>query len=32
MDWIHLDPDRDIWRVVVNTVTNIGLHKVGLIS
>jgi hypothetical protein len=23
MDWIHLAPDRDRWRAVVNTVMNL---------
>jgi hypothetical protein len=23
VDWIHLDQDRDQWRVVVNTVMNL---------
>jgi len=32
MDWIHLAPDRDTWRAIVNTVMNIGFRKVGLIS
>jgi hypothetical protein len=24
VDWIHLAPDRDQWRAVVNTVMNLG--------
>jgi hypothetical protein len=25
MDWIHMAQDRDQWRVLVNTVMNIGV-------
>jgi hypothetical protein len=25
-DWIHLDPDREQQRALVNTVMNFGLH------
>jgi hypothetical protein len=27
MDWIHLDRDIDRWRALVNTVANLGFHK-----
>jgi hypothetical protein len=27
VDWIHLSPDRDHWRAVVNTVMNLGLAQ-----
>jgi hypothetical protein len=26
VDWIHLAQDRDQWRVVVNTVTNLRIQ------
>jgi len=32
MDWIHLTPDRNIWRAILNVVMNLGFHKVSLIS
>jgi hypothetical protein len=32
VDWIGLAKDRDRWRVVVETVTIFGLHKVQGIS
>jgi hypothetical protein len=25
VDWIHLDQDRDQWRIVVNTVMNLRI-------
>jgi hypothetical protein len=27
MNWIHLTQDRDQWRVLVNTVTNLRVPK-----
>jgi hypothetical protein len=27
MDWIDLAQDRDQWRALLNTVMNIGCHK-----
>jgi hypothetical protein len=27
VDWINLALDRDQWRCLVNTVMNLGLHK-----
>jgi hypothetical protein len=27
MDWIDLAPSRDKWRALVNTVMNLGFHK-----
>jgi hypothetical protein len=27
MNWIDLAQDRDQWRVLVNTVMNLGIHK-----
>jgi hypothetical protein len=27
IDWIDLADDRDQWRVLVNTVINLGFHK-----
>jgi hypothetical protein len=29
MDWIHVDNDRNQWRALVNTVTNLGFHKMS---
>jgi hypothetical protein len=28
MGWIHLTQDRGRWRVLVNTVINLGFHKI----
>jgi hypothetical protein len=28
MDWIDLPQDRDQWKVLVNTVMNLRVHKV----
>ena len=27
VDWIHLAKDRNMWRAIVNTVMNLGFHK-----
>jgi len=32
MDWIDLSPDRDRWRALVNAVTDLGFHKMRVIS
>jgi hypothetical protein len=28
MDWINLAENRDQWRALVNTVMNLGYHKI----
>jgi hypothetical protein len=28
MDWIDLAQDRDRWRALLNTVMNLGFHKI----
>jgi hypothetical protein len=28
MDWIDMAQDRDQWRALVNTVLNLGFHKI----
>ena len=32
MDWIELAQDRDRWRELVNSVMNLGVHKMQGIS
>jgi hypothetical protein len=32
VDWIDVDQDRDRWRAIVNTVMNLGFHKILEIS
>jgi hypothetical protein len=32
VDWIHWTQDRERWRAVVNTVMNLGFHKMRGIS
>ena len=32
VDWTELAESRDKWRTVVNTVMNIGVHKIWGIS
>jgi hypothetical protein len=32
VDWIHWAQDRDRWRALVNTVTNLRFHKIRGIS
>jgi hypothetical protein len=29
VDWVNVPHDTDDWRAVVNTVLNLGVHRVG---